>query len=104
MPRIALTGGIGSGKTTVARHLVERGAVLVDADQLARDVVKPGTPGLAAIRERGLALQFGGAVVGGGSLWTTRRVLRQQPVAEGSIRRFKFGWLALPATPGRFVP
>jgi dephospho-CoA kinase len=39
-----LTGGIASGKSTVARLLVERGAVLIDADQLARDVVEPGTP------------------------------------------------------------
>jgi dephospho-CoA kinase len=47
--RIGLTGGIGSGKSTVARLLVARGATLVDADVLAREVVAPGTPGLAAI-------------------------------------------------------
>lgn len=51
MLRIGLTGGIGSGKSTVARLLVERGAVLVDADRLAREVVEPGTPGLAAVVE-----------------------------------------------------
>lgn len=50
--RIGLTGGIGSGKSTVAELLSARGAVIVDADQLAREVVEPGTPGLAAIRER----------------------------------------------------
>ena len=47
--RIGLTGGIGSGKSTVARLLAERGAYLVDADVLAREVVAPGTPGLAAV-------------------------------------------------------
>jgi len=46
---IGLTGGIASGKSTVARRLVSRGAVGIDADQLAREVVQPGTPGLAAI-------------------------------------------------------
>lgn len=51
MLRIGLTGGIGSGKSTVARLLVERGAVLVDADSIAREVVEPGTPGLAAVVE-----------------------------------------------------
>jgi dephospho-CoA kinase len=49
--RIGLTGGIGSGKSTVSRLLGERGAVVVDADVIAREVVAPGTPGLAAIVE-----------------------------------------------------
>ena len=48
---IGLTGGIGSGKSTVSRLLAERGAVVVDADLLAREVVEPGTPGLAAVVE-----------------------------------------------------
>jgi len=47
--QVGLTGGIGSGKSTVARILVELGAVVVDADAIARDVVAPGTPGLAAV-------------------------------------------------------
>jgi dephospho-CoA kinase len=47
--RIGLTGGIGSGKSTVASLLAERGARVVDADRLAREVVEPGTPGLAAV-------------------------------------------------------
>lgn len=51
MLTIALTGGIASGKSVVARRLVEHGAVLIDADALARDVVRPGTPGLARIVE-----------------------------------------------------
>jgi dephospho-CoA kinase len=48
---IGLTGGIAAGKSTVANRLVEHGAVHIDADKLARAVVEPGTPGLAAIRE-----------------------------------------------------
>jgi dephospho-CoA kinase len=46
-----LTGGIGSGKSEVSRRLVSLGAVLVDADAVAREVVEPGTPGLAAVTE-----------------------------------------------------
>ena len=46
-----LTGGIGSGKSTVAAMLVARGAVVVDADASAREVVEPGTPALAALVE-----------------------------------------------------
>ena len=49
MLRVGLTGGIGSGKSTVAARLVERGAVLVDSDRLAREVVAPGSAGLAAV-------------------------------------------------------
>ena len=51
MLKIGLTGGIASGKSVVASRLKECGAVLVDADALARDVVEPGTPGLARIVE-----------------------------------------------------
>lgn len=52
--RVGLTGGIGSGKSEVSRRLAERGAVVVDADKLAREVVAPGTPGLdAVVREFG---------------------------------------------------
>jgi dephospho-CoA kinase len=46
---VGLTGGIGSGKSMVARRLVEHGAVLIDADRLAREVVQPGTDGLRAV-------------------------------------------------------
>ena len=49
MLRIGLTGGMGAGKSTVARLLVDRGAVLVDSDAIAREVVEPGTEGLAAL-------------------------------------------------------
>ncbi|WP_341958079.1 dephospho-CoA kinase [Microbacterium sp. LWH13-1.2] len=51
MALIALTGGIASGKSTIARRLAERGAVVVDADQIVRDVQAPGSPVLAAIAE-----------------------------------------------------
>ncbi|MGW5635909.1 dephospho-CoA kinase [Streptomyces sp. NPDC003832] len=49
MLKVGLTGGIGAGKSEVSRLLVECGAVLVDADRIAREVVAPGTPGLAAV-------------------------------------------------------
>jgi dephospho-CoA kinase len=49
--RIALTGGIGSGKSTVARLLEAKGAVVVDADAIARAIVEPGEPALTEIRE-----------------------------------------------------
>lgn len=59
MLRVGLTGGIGSGKSTVARSLADLGAVVVDADAVAREVVQPGMPALSAIRVR-----FGDAVFG----------------------------------------
>ncbi|RFS85237.1 dephospho-CoA kinase [Actinomadura spongiicola] len=49
MLKVGLTGGIGSGKSEVARRLAEHGAVVIDADRIAREVVEPGTPGLAAV-------------------------------------------------------
>jgi dephospho-CoA kinase len=49
MLKVGLTGGIGSGKSTVAELLAGHGAVIVDADRIAREVVAPGTPGLAAV-------------------------------------------------------
>jgi dephospho-CoA kinase len=62
--RIGLTGGIGSGKSTVSALLASRGAVVIDADRIAREVVEPGTPGLAAVVEA-----FGAEVLtGDGSL------------------------------------
>ncbi|MEU4314687.1 dephospho-CoA kinase [Nocardia sp. NPDC024068] len=51
MLRIGLTGGMGAGKSTVARALTARGAVLIDSDVIAREVVAVGTPGLAALVE-----------------------------------------------------
>ncbi|NUW39735.1 dephospho-CoA kinase [Nonomuraea rhodomycinica] len=49
MLKIGLTGGIGSGKSEVSRRLAARGAVVIDADKIAREVVEPGTPGLARV-------------------------------------------------------
>jgi dephospho-CoA kinase len=49
MLRVGLTGGIGSGKSEVSRRLAEQGAIVIDADAIAREVVAPGTPGLAEV-------------------------------------------------------
>lgn len=49
MVKVGLTGGIGAGKSEVSRLLASYGAVIVDADKIAREVVAPGTPGLAAV-------------------------------------------------------
>ncbi len=51
MLKVGLTGGIGAGKSEVSRLLVSHGGVLIDADRIAREVVAPGTPGLAAVVE-----------------------------------------------------
>jgi dephospho-CoA kinase len=51
MLRVGLTGGIGAGKSTVANRLAEHGAVLIDSDKIAREVVEPGTDGLAEIAD-----------------------------------------------------
>jgi len=58
MQLIGLTGGIASGKSVVAARLAEHGAVVVDADRVAREVVEPGTPALARITE-----EFGAGVI-----------------------------------------
>jgi dephospho-CoA kinase len=57
--RVGLTGGVGSGKSTVAALLAEHGAVIIDADAIARAVVEPGTEGFAGVVET-----FGDAIVG----------------------------------------
>ncbi|MGI8701020.1 MAG: dephospho-CoA kinase [Nocardioidaceae bacterium] len=58
MTRIGLTGGIASGKSTVSARLAELGAVVIDSDVLAREVVAAGTPGQAAVVD-----EFGAAVL-----------------------------------------
>ena len=60
MLRVGLTGGIASGKSTVADELARRGALVIDADRLAREVVEPGTAELAKVAER-----FPGTVIEG---------------------------------------
>ncbi|MEW1847618.1 dephospho-CoA kinase [Nonomuraea angiospora] len=49
MLKTGLTGGIGSGKSEVSKRLAAKGAVVIDADRIAREVVEPGTPGLARV-------------------------------------------------------
>ncbi|MGH3912668.1 MAG: dephospho-CoA kinase [Pseudonocardiaceae bacterium] len=58
MLRVGLTGGIGSGKSTVVARLAERGAWIIDADRIAREMVEPGSPGLRAVVE-----EFGEEIV-----------------------------------------
>ena len=79
--RIGLTGGIASGKTTVAQRFQELGVPVVDADESARRVVMPGTPGLEQISRR-----FGAEVLTAtGEL--DRRALRNVVFADSSLRR-----------------
>lgn len=63
MLNVGLTGGIGAGKSEVTRRLAALGAVIIDADALAREVVEPGTPGLAAV-----LAEFPGVEAADGSL------------------------------------
>lgn len=78
--RVGLTGGIGAGKSEVARRLAAYGAVVIDADAVARDVVAPGTPGLAE-----LVREFGEDVLrSDGSL--DRERLGELVFADGSLR------------------
>ncbi|HEX4723444.1 MAG TPA: dephospho-CoA kinase [Pseudonocardiaceae bacterium] len=80
MLRVGLTGGIGSGKSTVAGRLAEHGATLIDSDKIAREVVAPGTPGLAAVVDA-----FGdGVLAPDGSL--DRPTLAQRVFADDSAR------------------
>ncbi len=80
MQNVGLTGGIAAGKSAVARRLAELGAVLIDADAIARAVVEPGTPGLAAIVEA-----FGeGILSGDGAL--DRPALGALVFADGKAR------------------
>lgn len=79
---MGLTGGIGAGKSEVARLLVARGAVLVDSDVLAREVVEPGTPGLAAV-----AAEFGTDVARADGLDRARlaEIVFADPAARGRL-------------------
>jgi len=76
---VGLTGGIGSGKSTVASLLRAAGLVVIDADAIAREVVEPGTPALAAIAER-----FGSEVLDGDVL--DRAALARIVFADAAAR------------------
>lgn len=79
---LGLTGGIGSGKSTVAQHFVELGVALIDADQAARWVVQPGRPALASIAEH-----FGEQILqADGQL--NRAALRQRIFADSGERHW----------------
>lgn len=81
MFKVGLTGGIASGKTRVAEFFAARGVPVIDSDQIAREIVAPGAPALAAIRER-----FGeGVMAADGNL--DRRVLRAIVFADPAARR-----------------
>ncbi|OLE21679.1 MAG: dephospho-CoA kinase [Actinobacteria bacterium 13_1_20CM_3_71_11] len=76
---VGLTGGIGAGKSVVAARLAERGAVVIDSDRLAREVVAPGTEGLAEV-----VATFGEDVVREGAL--DRAALAQRVFADPDAR------------------
>jgi dephospho-CoA kinase len=78
--RIGLTGGIASGKSTVAAMFAEHGACVIDTDVIARELVAPGAPALAEIAEA-----FGPEVIEGGRL--DRRKLRRMVFADADKRR-----------------
>jgi dephospho-CoA kinase len=83
--RVGLTGGVGSGKSSAARLLAAHGAVIVDADVLARDVVAPGTEGLAEVVRR-----FGpGVLAPGGELdrGALGRIVFADPAARADLER-----------------
>ncbi|MCE5334562.1 MAG: dephospho-CoA kinase [Desulfobacteraceae bacterium] len=78
--KIALTGGIATGKTTVANRFRELGALILDADEYARRVVEPGTPSAAALRE----LIGPGYYHANGTL--KRRELRERIIEDPALR------------------
>ncbi len=81
MLRVGVTGGIGCGKTTVAGLFAELGVPVIDADQVARDVVRPGEPALAA-----LVAHFGPDILVHGQLDRSR--LREHVFASETERRW----------------
>ena len=84
MVRVALTGGIASGKSMVATELAARGAIVIDADVLAREVVEPGTSALAAIIDR-----FGADLLSDGRLDRARlaEIVFADPLARRDLER-----------------
>lgn len=111
MTLVALTGGIASGKSTIARRLAQHGAVVVDADALVRELQEPGRPVLAAIAQefgQQLLLCDGsldraalGAVIFNDQEARTRlNAIVHPAVGEESARRFR---AAFEADPGAIV-
>ena len=84
MVRVGLTGGIGSGKSLVATELAKRGAVIIDADVLAREVVEPDSPAFTAVIER-----FGPQVVTDGQLNRARlaEIVFADPLARRDLEQ-----------------
>jgi dephospho-CoA kinase len=84
MVRVGLTGGIASGKSMVADELAARGAVIIDADVLAREVVEPGTPAFAAIVDR-----FGAQVLRDGQIDRAQlaKIVFADPLARRDLER-----------------
>lgn len=80
MLRVGLTGGVGCGKTTVAQMFADMGVPVFDADQIARELVEPGRPALAAI-----VREFGGGVLVDGRL--DRKAMRERIYADASAKR-----------------
>jgi dephospho-CoA kinase len=78
---VGLTGGIGAGKSAVADRLAELGAVVIDADRLAREVVEPGTEGLAEVRKA-----FGADVIAPDG-FLDRPALAEKVFGDASARR-----------------
>lgn len=106
--RIGLTGGIGSGKSTVTDLLAAHGAVIVDADLIAREVVAPGSPGFAAV-----AAEFGDRILspdGGLDREAMAAVVFADPTARAKLNaivhplvRARSKELAAQAPPGSIV-
>jgi len=79
--RVGLTGTVAAGKSAVASHLADRGATVIDSDELAREVVRPGSPAHARIREA-----FGTGVIGpDGAI--DRSALREAAFADERARK-----------------
>lgn len=108
MPLVALTGGIASGKSTIARRLADRGAVVVDADAIVREVQQPGSPVLARIAAEfgdemlaeGGALDraaLGARVFGDPEAIGRLNAIVHPAVQEESARRFAAAFAADPA-------
>lgn len=82
MQRIGLTGGIGSGKSTVAGLLADAGLIVVDADQIAREIMEPGSPVLQRVAE-----EFGEDLIAGDGALNRAELARRAFDSEGDTQR-----------------